>query len=147
MKDLEISKIADQENYIISFQISKSLNLMKMSFEIWGEIRSGPLGGTPQNNISRAELRAMWPPPSVQRRTQFSTALWPIKIFRLEILKHFPGGFLNQGKDLPRPLVLQVRAKCVVEQKVVVILLLTWVVRCYSAMCHLECQTRFLSKS
>ena len=59
MKDLEISKIADQENYIISFQISKSLNLMKMSFEIWGEIRSGPLGGTPQNNISRAELRAM----------------------------------------------------------------------------------------
>ena len=98
MKDLEISKIADQENYIISFQISKSLNLMKMSFEIWGEIRSGPLGGTPQNNISRAELRAMWPPPSVQHRTQFSTALWAIKKIHLEILKHFSEVFLPSAK-------------------------------------------------
>ena len=98
MKDLEISKIADQENYIISFQISKSLNLMKMSFEIWGEIRSGPLGGTPQNNISRAELRAMWPPPSVQRRTQFSTALWPIKKIAYKYWSIFQEFFLTKAK-------------------------------------------------
>ena len=51
------------------FSNKSSHNLIKMSFEIWREIRSGPLCGTLQINILQAKLRAIWLPPSVQQRT------------------------------------------------------------------------------